>query len=108
MNLAADALRQLHGLRDRIRYGYRLWTERGRWNHFYRVKSGSTHTHLTCRTIIPSTVVDLDWELSGQSREVVAELHKLCRHCGQQDTDAITDTMAKGFFSQHYLYGVVP
>lgn len=99
------ALRGLYGLRDYVLYQHRIWTERGRWNRYYQVQPvGATHMSLTCRTVKTSTLVLLNWTLSGASRVSVSELLRLCRHCGGRDTGDVSDAVFEQLFREHYMY----
>lgn len=101
---AQEALEKLTALADRVLYAHRVWERRGRWNRYYRVAgSDLMHTGLTCRSVKPSTIVWLDWKLSGLPRQVVAEHYSLCRHCGRRDTGEITTEIFRDFLSEHYL-----
>lgn len=105
---AVAALVGIRELRDPIFYAHRIWTERGRWNRYYRVLNGGlAHTGLSCRSVTPDTVAPLDWRLSGLDREAVARQYKLCRHCGSRDTTEVTGEMFRRLFVQHYLLDIV-
>jgi hypothetical protein len=98
------ALVGLHELRDYVLYQHRIWTERGRWNRYYQVQSdGAAHMSLTCRTVTNSTLVYLNWTLSGMDRRSVAEILKLCRHCGGVDTGDVPESVFQQFFREHHL-----
>jgi hypothetical protein len=110
VELAEKILVEIREMRDPVMYQHRVWSERGRWNRFYRVAhSPRMHTSLICRTISMATVGFLDWPLSGLERDEVARRSAMCRHCGSRDTSEMSpEPRMRAFFAAHHLFGVRP